>query len=211
MLPALCRYVLAEAPLHPAEVLGVVSLRDEAAPQDKDAAEERVRAHRVLGREDGVFQDPLENPRDISEVAWIRNYAPTADDVGHVLELVCRYVHRLSDGRVEVGPPLAIRSKHVRRIPDPPPERRMMNLASREFYSPKTRPVGTFRVLTYNVLAEIYTSNQTYPNCPTWAWRGPTASATLSAKWPSTKPIFCAFRRYRRITMMTISSPTFLA
>lgn len=145
--------------------------RDRHAIQASDDAIERSKSHFVPGRSDGVFASPLNNPYRKTEVAWIRNYAPTVEDVGSILELVCRYVHRSAkDSNVDIGPAMITRSKHVRHIPDPPLDRRMLNLTSRELYSTNTRrQAGTFRVLTYNVLAEIYTAQQTYPNCPNWA------------------------------------------
>lgn len=143
--------------------------KDDYATMSEDDKVEAVKCHHVPGRSDDVFQDPLQNPIKVSEVAFIRNYAPTPDDVGHVLELVCRYVQRHSDGRVEVGPPLSVRSMAVRRIPEPPPERRMLSLATGELYSAKTRRPGTFRVVTYNILSEIYANSQAYPHCPSWA------------------------------------------
>lgn len=35
--------------------------------------------------------------------------------------------------------------------------------------TPRLRQIGVFRVLTYNVLAEIYATRQMYPYCPVWA------------------------------------------
>lgn len=134
-----------------------------------DRRVEVVRSHCVKGRNDGIFQDPLSNPTKLTEIAFIRNYAPTKDDIGHVLELVCRYVQRHSDGKVEIGPPFSVRSDIVRRIPKPPAERRMINLATGELYSAKTRRPGTFRVLSYNILSEIYATSRYYPGCPSWA------------------------------------------
>lgn len=139
---------------------------DSASPDDQA---DLVRSHYVSDRTEDVFHDPLSNPIKVSEVAFIRNYAPTSDDVGHVLELVCRYVQRNSDGTVNIGPPLSVRSRAVRRIPDSPPERRMLNLATGDLFGAKTRRPGTFRVLTYNVLSEIYANSQAYPHCPGWA------------------------------------------
>lgn len=138
----------------------------EVSPDDLVDA---VQSHCVIGRSDGIFQDPLVNPTKVTEVAFIRNYAPTTDDVGHVLELVCRYVQRSADGSVNIGPPLSIRSLTVRRIPDPPPERSLFNLSTGELFSASTRRPGTFRVLTYNILSEIYANTQSYPQCPSWA------------------------------------------
>jgi len=175
------------------------------SPAALDDEVERARLECVPGRSDGMYANPLPNPTKKTEVAWIRNYAPTCDDVGTQLELVCRYVYRVSkDANADIGPPMSIRSKFVKSLPDPPPERSMFNLLSRERYntsssssdpsgngnsngnrngfgnrngngngnsgnSSNRRAPGTFRVLTYNVLAEIYTTVATYPNCPAWA------------------------------------------
>ncbi|CAN8069288.1 unnamed protein product [Agarophyton chilense] len=139
------------------------------APTSPDDLVASVRSHFVSNRTEPVFQHPLLNPTNISEVAFIRNYAPTEEDVGHVLELVCRYVQRNADGTVKIGPPVSVRSQPVRAIPPPPPERRMFNLSTGELYSAKTRRPGTFRVLSYNILSEIYANGQAYPHCPSWA------------------------------------------
>ena len=130
---------------------------------------DNMHTHCITSRTEPVFQEPLENPIKVSEVAFIRNYAPTADDVGHVLELVCRYVQRNADSTVTIGPPLSVRSATVRSIPDPPPERRLLNWRTGELFSTKTKRPGTFRVLTYNILSEIYANVQAYPDCPSWA------------------------------------------
>jgi CCR4-NOT transcription complex subunit 6 len=137
-----------------------------------DDAIETVYSETVSARKDGVFADKLDNLRDLSEVGFVRSFAPTPDDVGQVLQLVCRYVHRLSDGTIDIGPPLSVESEPVRRLPQPPPERRMMNLATGEMFPAKNRRPGTFRVLSYNILSEIYTNSQSYPYCPKWglAW-----------------------------------------
>lgn len=137
-----------------------------------DAAIDSVLAHIIKSRKDGVFADCLDNPREMSEVGFVRSFAPTADDIGHVLQLVCRYVHRLPDGTIDIGPPLSVESEPVRRLPQPPTERRMMSLATGEMFPARSRRPGTFRVLSYNLLAEIYTNSQVYSYCPKWslAW-----------------------------------------
>jgi CCR4-NOT transcription complex subunit 6 len=142
------------------------------AAQWGDAAIDAVLSLLVPNRSDGVFAPHLENPRELSEVGFVRSFAPTSDDVGHVLQLVCRYVHRLSDGTIDIGPPLSVESEPVRRVPAAPMDRRMMSLATGEMFPAKSRRPGTFRVLTYNVLSEIYTNAQAYPYCPKWglAW-----------------------------------------
>lgn len=141
-------------------------------PHAGDVEISSAHASVVASRSDGVFNARLENPTEMSEVGFVRSFAPTADDVGHVLQLVCRYVDRLADGKIDIGPPLSVESDPVRRLPAAPMERRMMSLATGEMFPAKNRRPGTFRVLTYNVLSEIYTSVTSYPHCPKWglAW-----------------------------------------
>lgn len=156
------------------EVEGVVdgAVEDGERENEEDAAIDAVHSMQVAGRGDGVFADELENPLETSEVGFVRSFAPSSADVGHVLQLVCRYVHRLPDGKIDIGPPLSVESEPVKRLPPAPSDRRMMSLATGEMFAPKDRRPGTFRVLTYNLLSEIYTNSQAYPYCPKWglAW-----------------------------------------
>lgn len=83
-----------------------------------------------------------------------------------------RYLHRRPSGEVNIGPPFVVESRQVIARPPPPPERHLIDLYTREVYAlrPRYSPRGkTFRVLTYNCLAEIYASVQQYPYCPSWA------------------------------------------
>lgn len=45
----------------------------------------------------------------------------------------------------------------------------MLTNVHEERPTPRLRQIGMFRVLTYNVLAEIYATRQMYPYCPVWA------------------------------------------
>jgi len=119
-----------------------------------------------------VVQDPETNPIQKKEVGWSRSYTPGKDQIGQVLHLVCRYEHRLAKGEVKIGPPLVAESRSVIAAPAPPPERLMVNVFTRELYTALVRwgnTSGTFRVISYNCLAEIYTTPQHFPWCPTWA------------------------------------------
>ena len=147
------------------KILAVLPVRDRIEKQSPDDVIESVHSQYVLTRTDGVFAEPLDHPRTLAQVAWIRIYAAKTDDVRHILELVCRCVYQQQDIEVEIGPPLLIRSDTVPRTPEPPTPRRMMNLTSSEVFRVQTRP-GAFRVLIYNLLAEIYMSGKLHPNCP---------------------------------------------
>lgn len=50
-----------------------------------------------------------------------------------------------------------------------PPRRQMLANVHEERPTPRLRQIGMFRVLTYNILAEIYATRQMYPYCPVWA------------------------------------------
>lgn len=50
-----------------------------------------------------------------------------------------------------------------------PPKRQMLANVHEERPTPRLRQIGVFRVLTYNILAEIYATRQMYPYCPVWA------------------------------------------
>jgi CCR4-NOT transcription complex subunit 6 len=54
-------------------------------------------------------------------------------------------------------------------VPPMPPRRQMLANVNEERLTPRLRQIGVFRVLTYNVLAEIYATRQMYPYCPIWA------------------------------------------
>ncbi|DBA03906.1 TPA: hypothetical protein N0F65_004596 [Lagenidium giganteum] len=93
-----------------------------------------------------------------------KSYLPTAEDVGHVLRVECTAVKKnggsltktMDTGIVLPFPPL-------------PPKRLMLANVHEERPTPRLRQIGVFRVLTYNILAEIYATRQMYPYCPVWA------------------------------------------
>lgn len=53
-------------------------------------------------------------------------------------------------------------------VPSPPPKRQMLANVHEERHTPRIRQIGVFRVLSYNVLAELYATRQLYPYCPMW-------------------------------------------
>ncbi|KAL8005792.1 putative endonuclease/exonuclease/phosphatase, MYND-like zinc finger, mRNA-binding protein [Plasmopara halstedii] len=94
-----------------------------------------------------------------------RAYTPNAEDVGHVIRVECKAIKRIDGGvltkTVETGLVLP--------FPPMPPRRQMLANVNEERLTPRLRQIGIFRVLTYNVLAEIYATRQMYPYCPIWA------------------------------------------
>lgn len=94
-----------------------------------------------------------------------RDYSPSADDVGHVIRVECKAVRR--DGRAELTK--IVETGIVLPFPPLPPKRQMLASIHEERPTPRLRQVGVFRVLTYNVLSEIYATRQMFPYCPVWA------------------------------------------
>lgn len=103
-----------------------------------------------------------------TEVGKERTYVPSPADVGHVLKLVVtamsqdgssKTVSTTSDETpVVIGPP-------------PPPLKRKVRHAHHVLINPQFADTSTmqFRVVTYNILADIYATQQMFPYCPKWA------------------------------------------
>ncbi len=91
-------------------------------------------------------------------------YKPCRDDVGHCLRLECQAV--LPDGSLLCAPK-AIVTEPVLSLPPPLPKRRLTTMKG------GTAGGGgagvRFRLVSYNLLAEIYATQQVYPQCDFWA------------------------------------------
>uniref|UniRef100_A0A7S2S908 Endonuclease/exonuclease/phosphatase domain-containing protein n=1 Tax=Mucochytrium quahogii TaxID=96639 RepID=A0A7S2S908_9STRA len=118
---------------------------------------------------------PFEEDTRWRQISDDKLYIPTGEDVGHVLKVECSAV--ANDGRVSVSAQsketsvvIGLTSHNTR-------------LFNREFINSKVverkGSVSNFlqaegggavlRVMTYNVLAEVYATRQLYPYCPLWA------------------------------------------
>eukprot|EP01018_Ginkgo_biloba_P005378 Gb_27365 [translate_table: standard] len=105
------------------------------------------------------------------EVGRSKTYTPTADDVGHVLKLECLAVDA-STG-LPVAPASTMLTARVIPAPSPTPRRVIPvngvdGVGSMELET-RTAVSGTFTVLSYNVLADLYATNDMYTYCPPWA------------------------------------------
>jgi len=103
------------------------------------------------------------------EVGCSKTYTPTTDDVGHVLKLECVAVD------VTAGLSFAPASTLVtaRVIPAPSPTPRclipMNGVDGNLELGTHTAVSGNFTVLSYNVLADLYATNDIYIYFPPWA------------------------------------------
>lgn len=99
------------------------------------------------------------------EVGQGKTYTPTMEDVGHVLKIECVTIDG-STGRPSATPH---QRQTSRVIPAPSPTpRQLMSVNSMEGVEADGRN-GTFTVLSYNVLSDLYATSEQYSYCPPWA------------------------------------------
>ncbi len=118
-------------------------------------------------KDDLTCPEVLSPSNNVSQWNFVQEdsvYTPCRDDVGHCLRLECRAV--LPDGSL-VCAPKAIVTEPVLCLPPPLPKRGLTTVKS------GTAGGGgggvRFRVVSYNLLAEIYATQQVYPQCDFWA------------------------------------------
>ncbi|RHY79520.1 hypothetical protein DYB35_009748 [Aphanomyces astaci] len=111
-----------------------------------------------------------------------KTYTPSTADVGHILRVECTPLFRTGE---ECGPPKYMETNivlpcmhihpyslsHARLVPPMAPTRQMVPAIGKDerLTAARLRIHGGFRILSYNVLAEIYATRQMYPYCPMWA------------------------------------------
>ncbi|KAH9261893.1 hypothetical protein BASA81_000549 [Batrachochytrium salamandrivorans] len=106
------------------------------------------------------------------EVCKMKNYVPTSQDVGHVLKCVIS-----AFGQDSANPTVTASSDETPVVigpPPPPPKRRLVQCHPQQLQPQFQDPNNfQFRVVTYNILADIYATTQIFPYCPKWAmnWR----------------------------------------
>ncbi|KAK6941962.1 LOW QUALITY PROTEIN: Endonuclease/exonuclease/phosphatase, partial [Dillenia turbinata] len=109
------------------------------------------------------------------EVGWSKTYTPTADDIGHVLKFECVVVD--AETKLPVGHPSTLSTSRV--IPAPSPSPRCLisvgglDVATHLESDGRVLSAGTFTVLSYNILSDVYAINEQYSYCPPWALSWP--------------------------------------
>uniref|UniRef100_A0A5B7B6Q0 poly(A)-specific ribonuclease n=1 Tax=Davidia involucrata TaxID=16924 RepID=A0A5B7B6Q0_DAVIN len=108
------------------------------------------------------------------EVGRSKTYTPTADDIGHVLKFECVVVD--AETKLPVGHANTILTSRVIPAPSPSP-RRLVSVSGIDAMglveSDGRISAGTFTVLSYNILADVYASSELYSYCPSWALSWP--------------------------------------
>jgi CCR4-NOT transcription complex subunit 6 len=105
------------------------------------------------------------------EVGRGKSYSPSAEDVGHRLQLECVAVEATTAR--PVGRALTVFSSHVIPAPSPTPRRFIsvnpVNGMSAMEIERRIPAPGTFTLLSYNVLADLYATSDKFSYCPHWA------------------------------------------
>ncbi|PIA53236.1 hypothetical protein AQUCO_00900071v1 [Aquilegia coerulea] len=105
------------------------------------------------------------------EVGRSKTYTPTADDIGHVLKFECVSID--AEKKLPVGHVNTIMTSRVIPPPTPSPRRLVpvsgVDVMGNLDLDGRTASSGTFTVLSYNILSDVYASNELYSYCPSWA------------------------------------------
>ncbi|KAL5739768.1 hypothetical protein ACOSP7_028661 [Xanthoceras sorbifolium] len=109
------------------------------------------------------------------EVGRLKTYTPTADDIGHVLKFECVVVD--AETKLLVGHPSTLLTSRVIPAPSPSP-RRLIPVNGADVMGHldsdgRISSSGTFTVLSYNILSDMYATSETYSYCPSWALSWP--------------------------------------
>ncbi|KAG2686867.1 hypothetical protein I3843_09G027600 [Carya illinoinensis] len=109
------------------------------------------------------------------EVGRFKTYTPSADDIGHVLKFECVVVD--AETKLPVGHVNTILTSRVIPAPSPSPRHLIpVNGADAMGHLDSDGRVsssGTFSVLSYNILSDVYATNDVYSYCPSWALSWP--------------------------------------
>ncbi|XP_050384699.1 carbon catabolite repressor protein 4 homolog 1 [Argentina anserina] len=109
------------------------------------------------------------------EVGRSKTYTPTADDIGHVLKFECAVVD--VESKVPVGHANPILTSRVIPAPSPSPRRLVpvngVDVMGHVDSDGRISSSGTFTVLSYNILSDVYATSESYSYCPSWALSWP--------------------------------------
>ncbi|XP_057984273.1 carbon catabolite repressor protein 4 homolog 1 [Malania oleifera] len=109
------------------------------------------------------------------EVGRSKTYTPTADDIGHVLKFECVVVD--AETKLPAGHVNTLMTSRVIPAPCPSP-RRLISVGGIDVMGHldadgRILSSGTFTVLSYNILSDVYATSESYGYCPSWALSWP--------------------------------------
>lgn len=115
----------------------------------------------LLGSGGGT--DDVAMSEDWLEICHDRSYTPTVEDIGCVLRIEVR-AFSVNDGSLLAGPIYSF-TEPVLAPPRAPPPRALVTVPGA---LNGVTVAARFRVVSYNILAEIYATKQAYPYCDAW-------------------------------------------
>ncbi|KAI3678190.1 hypothetical protein L6452_37474 [Arctium lappa] len=109
------------------------------------------------------------------EVGYAKTYTPTADDIGHVLKFECVVIDL--ETKTPIGNPNTILTARVIPAPTPSP-RRLISISNLDGsgnldLDGRFSSMGSFTVLSYNILSDSCATSDLYSYCPSWALSWP--------------------------------------
>ncbi|CAK9169947.1 unnamed protein product [Ilex paraguariensis] len=107
------------------------------------------------------------------EVGRSKTYTPRADDIGHALKFECVVVD--AETKLTVGKANSILTSRVIPAPSPSPRRliSVSDVTGHLYLDGRISSVGTFTVLSYNILSDANATGDLYSYCPSWALSWP--------------------------------------
>eukprot|EP01035_Chromulina_nebulosa_P018937 gene18937-24744_t len=93
-----------------------------------------------------------------------KSYTPSLEDIGCVLRIEI-YAYAVNDHVLLAGP-VVVDTEPVLAAPDAPPKRQIVNIPST--LASASSASARFRVVSYNILSELYATKQAYPYCDQW-------------------------------------------
>ncbi|OAY40659.1 carbon catabolite repressor protein 4 homolog 1 [Manihot esculenta] len=109
------------------------------------------------------------------EVGRSKTYTPSADDIGHVLKFECVVVD--VETKSPIGHVNTMLTSRVIPAPSPTPRHLIpvsgVDMMGHLDSDGRISSSGTFTVLSYNILSDVYATSETYSYCPSWALSWP--------------------------------------
>ncbi|XP_051148555.1 carbon catabolite repressor protein 4 homolog 1-like isoform X2 [Andrographis paniculata] len=109
------------------------------------------------------------------EIGCCKTYTPKVDDIGHVLRFECVVVD--VETKLAVGSATPLSTSRVIPAPLPSPRRMIsvggIDVAGNHDLDGRTLAVGTFTLLSYNILSDAFATTDQYSYCPSWALSWP--------------------------------------
>ena len=109
---------------------------------------------------------PVDDPSEWVDLVQGKRYLPTQEDIGCPLRIECKVISE-TNGDVLAGP-LILQTEPVLTMPEKAPRRDVM--ATSNVQGQRGMP---FRIVSYNILSEIYATRQMYPHLDSWALAWP--------------------------------------